>query len=144
MKKIPVKFTLVDDEDYEVLTQYNWMCNSYGYAVRRFRSGEGPRSGTCHLSRFILKCPKGMEVDHINGNPLDNRRCNLRIVTRAQNCMNKAAEGVGYRKDKKKWRARIKLDGKETFLGHYDTKEEARAVYIAATQMYFGDYARAV
>lgn len=96
------------------------------------------------LHRWIMNAPKGLVVDHINGDTLDNRRSNLRIVTQAQNlqnihrvprhnkssgirgvCLFKPYARKGY---PRKWRAYVTVDGKEITLGYYRTKEEAGAV----------------
>ena len=71
------KFTLVDKEDYEKLElgKYVWRLNHKGYAKSR---------GAGMLHRFIIGAPKDMEVHHINGNKLDNRRKNLQLVTREE------------------------------------------------------------
>jgi len=79
------------------------------------------------LAWFLVygRNPKG-EIDHINGNPSDNRICNLRECTRSQNVMNtRRGNGVCWHKTKKKWQALVKSGGKSHFLGHFDTREEA-------------------
>lgn len=71
------------------------------------------------------------EIDHINGNRADNRWCNLRSVTRAENMKNKKRykgskyNGVTYRKDTGKWRARLRIDGVLVNIGQFDTEQEA-------------------
>ena len=65
-------------------------------------------------------------IDHINRNKLDNRRSNLRIATKSQNGLNREESvGVSWRKERNKWRARITINGKEQFLGHFNNWEEA-------------------
>ena len=77
-----------------------------------------------------------LEMDHINGNPTDNRLCNLRLATRAQNLVNTKArknssgiKGVSWYAAGKKWRAQIKVNGKTHYLGAYSSKEEAAEKY---------------
>ncbi len=90
------------------------------------------------------------EVDHINGNKLDNQRENLRAVTRAQNLMNQKKmpghlskfKGVSLARRTNKWRAYISLSGQFTALGIYPTEEEAAHAYDAAAEKYFGAYAK--
>ena len=82
MKQIPLtknKFTLVDDEDYELVNKYNWYFGA-GYA----RSME-----KILMHRLIMKAKKGQMIDHIDGNGLNNQRSNLRFCTHSQNMANK-------------------------------------------------------
>jgi hypothetical protein len=76
-----VAHALIDARDAALVRERTW-CLSRGYAV------SGVRTGPRQMHRLILDCPSGLEVDHINGDKLDNRRSNLRIVTRAQNAQN--------------------------------------------------------
>lgn len=77
--------------------------------------------------------PGDLEVDHINGIKDDNRRENLRLVTPSENQHNqRRAKGYYFYKQLNKWRAKIKLNGKEHHLGFHETEEEARAAYIEA------------
>ena len=77
--------------------------------------------------------PGSLEIDHINGLRDDNRRENLRVVTRSENQHNRrSARGYSFHKRHKKWIARIKLNGKNRHIGYYSTKEEARAAYLEA------------
>lgn len=71
----------VDDKDYISLNYFRW-CFDGKYAQRR---GKGK---TIRMHSVLMQPPKGLEVDHLNGNPLDNRRSNLRICTHKQNCQN--------------------------------------------------------
>jgi hypothetical protein len=131
---------LIDKEDYEKIKDVCWT-NAAGYCVG-YRKGQWVT-----LHRLITDCPKNMEVDHINHNTLDNRKCNLRIVTRSQNNMNH-----GLRKDNTsgvvgvrlhscgKWVARIFINGKEQHLGLFLTKEEAITARKEAEIALFGEY----
>ena len=95
-RRIPLskgKFAIVDVADFEWLNHWKWSSipthNGASY-VRRGTNAKGVYR--CHLMhREILGLSRGdgIEVDHINRNPLDNRRCNLRIVTRKENCANR-------------------------------------------------------
>lgn len=76
-------------------------------------------------------------VDHVNHDGLDNRRCNLRLVTNAENQQNRRSpKGYRWHKEKQKWQPRIRLNGKDIFLGYYDTEEEARRIYSEARRKY--------
>lgn len=89
-------------------------------------------------------------VDHINGDRSDNRRENLRVVTKQQNCSNcktyknnkSGYKGVTWSNGANKWRARIRVAKKEYHLGIFDTPEEAYAVYVEAAKKHFGEFAR--
>ena len=94
--------------------------------------------------------PKGMVIDHINHNGLDNRRENLRICTNAENQRNRGKQknntsgykGVDWRKDHKKWRARINKDNKTIHIGYYNIIEEAARAYDAKAKELHGKYAQ--
>ena len=136
------KITKVDNEDYEELNQFNWHYVIHGYAGRR----KGGR--TIYLHRQLLNVPKGFEVDHIDGNPLNNRRENLRIGTHAQNISNaklRKDNTSGYKgviKNGSGWAARLWFNRKQINIGTYRTKEEAAKAYNQAAKVYFGEYAR--
>lgn len=106
----------------------------------------------CHRVAWLLHYgtwPSG-QIDHINGDKLDNRIENLRDVTQNQNLYNKPSyrnstspfKGVSYRKDYKKWRAVIQKDGKTSRIGHYDCEKEAALAYNYTAERLFGCYAR--
>jgi hypothetical protein len=82
--------------------------------------------------------PANMEIDHINNNKSDNRIENLRLATRLQNEHNKPKKG--YRFEAGKWRARIKVNGKQKHLGMFDTEDEARLAYLSAAKQIQGAY----
>ena len=85
----------------------------------------------------IYDSSKDNKIDHINNTPSDCNINNLRIVTARQNCYNqKTTKGYDWCKIMKKWRARIRIEGKETRLGYYSTEEEARESYLTAKLKY--------
>ena len=105
----------------------------------RKRSGMG-RTRVC-LSRFLMDAPEGLEVDHINHNPLDNRRCNLRVVSKSGNqqnrqgaeaCSGSGIRGVSWCKRTGKWRAHIKVNGKKRSFGYFSNIADAEKAVIAA------------
>jgi len=155
MKKIPLtkgKFAFVDDEDFESLNKWKWAYSSLGYAKRTEYLGGGrknQKSRGFYMHRVILKTPKGFETDHINRNGIDNRKCNLRIVTRQQNGCNRALQpnntsgyrGVTWHKDRKKWMAQIKAKRKHYYLGLFNNKKDAARAYNSAAIRHFGKFA---
>jgi hypothetical protein len=147
MKKIPLtqgKFAIVDDKDFLALSKFKWLFDD-GYAKRHKPS---PEVGWLLMHRVIMKTKMGMFTDHINGNKLDNRRVNLRICTNAQNMMNRGRQsnnssgfrGVAWHKQRKKWRAFIKINGKQKSLGLYENINDAVKVYEKEAQMIFKEF----
>lgn len=97
------------------------------------------------LHRFITDAPKGMVVDHINHDTLDNRDENLRIISHCENLQNRKGaqsdsrtgiRGVGWLKSKNRWRARIKINGKSIFIGSFSDIGEAEAAVKEARKKY--------
>ena len=85
------KFTIVDPGDFYRLNSFNWLCSGRDenlYAARPIRTKTG-RLNTILMHKEILKAPPGLLVDHTNTNSLDNRRSNLRLVTRKENLSNR-------------------------------------------------------
>jgi len=150
-KEIPLtqgKVAIVDDEDFERLSQYKWCYATVGYAVR-FEQVNGKRRGV-FMHRQIMQPPKDLEVDHINGDKLDNRRSNLRIVTRQQNRFNERPrkgtsskyKGVSWYKQTRRWEAYIKINGKKKRIGYFNDEIEAALAYDRAARELFGEYAK--
>lgn len=102
------------------------------------------------LHRFVLDYNGPLVVDHINGDGLDDRKKNLRAITVSQNAMNiesnsnsqSGIKGLVYDPDKKKWRVRIKVDGKVKFEHFYRSKEKAVEVLNRKLEKYHGDFRR--
>lgn len=101
------------------------------------------------LHRLVNDTPGGYETDHINGDKSDNRCSNLRTVTVSENQMNRGPtrsntsgyKGVTWRKDKKKYQARIEVNNKKVNIGYYDDALIAAANYDAAAIQFFGNIA---
>lgn len=136
MSNIP-EGVLVDDEDRQMLEKMGkWHIKSSGYCAKNSSTKMGKRK-TLLMHRIILNPPDYMQVDHINGNPLDNRKCNLRIVSNQQNSFNRTKiKGYYYKKQAKKWQSQIMLNDKKIYIGLFDTEEEARNAYLEAKKIY--------
>ena len=152
MKRVKLtrnKFTLIDDNDYEKVIQYKWLCNNYGYATRQYWDRISKKYKGIFLSNFILGALENQSVDHINGNRLDNRKNNLRICSFLENRRNKSIyknnksgfKGVD-KSSKNRWRATIRINGEKIHLGSFIDKKEAALAYDLAAQKHFGEFAR--
>lgn len=139
---------LVDDEDYDFLSQFK--CSVFEARKGSFYAIKTkPINGTRYIHRILINAKPGYEVDHINGNGLDNRRCNLRIATPSQNRMNRGKQrnntsgykGVYWNKDCKKWLASITIVNKQKHLGLFTEIKDAARAYNKAAIDYFGEYA---
>lgn len=158
MKEIPLAngrgIAIVDDEDYDRLTQWSWYAQSHRrtvYAVREERINGRRRHRFMHSA--ILPPEGDRYPDHINGNGLDNRRCNLRLGTTTQNNQNAQKrrdavhshyKGVGrdLRNNTKPWKAEIKANNRRIWIGTFSTELEAALAYDEAAKQYHGEFAR--
>lgn len=138
------KVAIVDDEDYAELSKHKWLaCQKQDrwYAKRTSKS--------IYMHRVIMGNP-AQEVDHISGDGLDNRRCNLRLANRSQQLCNtrlrrdnkSGVKGVDWFKPKGKWRARVKIYGKEIHLGYFKNIQDAVEARLKAAREIHGEFAR--
>jgi hypothetical protein len=160
MKTIPLTkgySAIVDEEDYERVAAHKWCAavehradGSERVYVQRSARKHGRGQVTEKLHRFIINAPDGLQVDHINGNPLDNRRENMRLCTTSENTRNQRAgmggisafKGVCYHKASAKWLAYIKVNAKQKHLGQFADETDAARAYDAAAIKHFGEFAR--
>lgn len=134
---------LFDKEDFEKVKDYCWRVTGGYVEAKRRKTGENVR-----FHRLVTGY-KSQDVDHINRNPLDNRKRNLRPATRAQNNANAGLSknnssgvvGVHFDKTRKKWVAQIGVDYSNVNLGRFESKEGAVAARKIAELEYFGEYA---
>lgn len=146
---------LIDDADYDLIRGTSWSVQ-YQYkdgvklldfpsCVRGWVNGK-----TTSIHAVLMNPPKGMKVDHINGDILDNRRCNLRICTNAENirnsrrysCNRLGIKGVSKERTGK-FRAQIRNnEGKHLHLGTFETADAAHQAYVEAAKKYHGEFAR--
>ena len=138
------QYAIVDDEDFEWLSKYKWCAlwnknNQSFYAVRSKSKKEHGKASLISMARQILRLSYGdkRNSDHINHNTLDNRKSKLRIVSCQQNQFNrKSPKGYYWHKAVKKYHARIKVNGKNIYLGLFVTAKEARNAYLKAKEIY--------
>lgn len=155
-KKHGNKTILIDDEDFEEFNKNIWTVykNLHSFYIKRMVYINNKRT-VLNYHRQILKLFHGDNsiVDHINHNGLDNRKCNLRIVTKTQNNQNSTSRknssskylGVAYNKRDNKWQANIRINKKLLFLGYFPFTNEgeinAAKTYNKAAIKYFGEFA---
>lgn len=138
---------IVDDDNYLRLAKYSWFCHQ-GYARRCLYLNGRQKHLTMHSE--IIECPPGFRRDHKNGNRLDNRRENLRVVTSLQNAQNAGLsaantcglKGVTWHKKNRIYRAQIQIDKKKKMLGSFKCKFEAALIYDVTAKKHFGKFAR--
>jgi hypothetical protein len=171
-RRIPLinskKYALVDAEDYYELSKYIWWTRKRrgSYQVLRFTE-EGACFRPAFMHRDVMQLtlcaesrlsrrgkekmdtiPAGFVIDHIDRDPLNNTRMNLRLATIAQNNMNKSSrggsskyKGIVYRARKKLWLARITINGKSKYIKRYKSEIDAAKAYDEAAKKYFGEFA---
>lgn len=143
---------LVDPEDMWLLETYKWTVVRPETAktdyAERCTSFSGKRK-TLRLHRVIMDAPDGIDVDHKNGNGLDNRRENLRLATRSQNKANvglpltniSGRKGVSWHRATGKWRAQIWFGERHIHLGLFTDLDEAARAYDRAAIECYGEFA---
>ncbi len=137
---------IVDDDDYEILKDSNIHQTKDGYCMMTVN---GKR---VYVHRYILNAPDEFVVDHINMNPLDNRKENLRLANRSQNHGNRFKpirenptsrfKGVFYDKQNKNWVTKIKYNTEEVFNGRFEDELSAAYAYNYYAKLYFKEFAR--
>lgn len=141
---------IVDDCDFELYSIHKWHIN--GRYVSRSMGISFKTRKIIRMHRLIMDAPENMEVDHINGDKLDNRRENLRLCTRTENMQNKRGKAgcsskyksVMIRKTKWaiKWVAVIRINRVKKYIGSFKSEIEAAKAYNEAALKYFGNFAR--
>jgi hypothetical protein len=136
----------VDATDYDELIKYTWSVWADGttrYARRKYGGSN------ISMHRHIMNPSIDMEVDHMNGDGLDNTRKNLRICSRKENAQRntkqqnkKLSRFKGVYFHHYRWEAAIQFDGKQCHLGTFKTEIEAAQKYNEAAQRHFGDFAK--
>lgn len=151
----------IEIDGYEVLIDDDelWRFKKHKYCIHdkkadqkylKHRKKINGKGKSIYLHREITNCPPDMQVDHINGNTLDNRKSNLRICSASENARNtkrsrtntSGFKGIYWNKDMGKWQAYITHHGKHIYLGSYLTPQEAHAAYCEGAVKYHGKFAR--
>lgn len=144
---------IVDAPDAPLLEGFNWCARGKGDLVYAARGGYDPatkRTGTIYMHRVLLAPCGGSLVDHINGDGLDNRRCNLRLTDHkgnGRNCKNprhntSGFKGVSFKAREGSWAAQIKVDKQKVYLGSFRDPELAYAAYCEASDRLHGKFGR--
>ncbi len=155
MKRIPLsqgKEALVSDRDFARLNKIKWHARFdrfNWYAARNITISPGRRM-TNPMHVFIMGKQKGLEIDHRNGNGLDNQRKNLRFVTLSQNRLNSKMlktntsgyRGVSWHGVTQMWMAKARWNGKEIYLGVFSKKSQAKSAYEKFTNKHYKKFKR--
>lgn len=138
---------VIDDEDYINIGGYNWQLNKH---TRTYFATSTICGKPTMLHYMIWPHKEGFEIDHRDGNGLNNQKSNFRYATHAQNNANKGLtiantsgyKGICFDRRRNKWQAKICINYKQMGLGNYATKEEAARAYNLAAIKYHGEFAR--
>lgn len=141
-KRVLMSEVLLDPDDEYLRVFYAVWPN--GYVARTVDKK------AVYIHRVIMSAKAGETVDHINGNPLDNRKSNLRVCTQSDNLCNTAirkdnksgVKGVSWAKHVKKWCAQIKYQGEKFHLGYFNNVDEAATAYQKAALKLHKEFSR--
>jgi hypothetical protein len=136
---------LIDNEDWKEVKKHKWSINNPSKRAKYVRS-----SKHILLHRYIMNASKDKEVDHINGNPLDNRKQNLRICNKNENSKNRKVNinsssgyrGVYWDMESNKWAVAISFNKKRIKIGRFKRKTDAALIYNEVALKYHGEFAR--
>ena len=139
---------LLDDEDYQFISQYTWRVNKMGNYARPVTNIKGKSTKLHHLLIDRI----GLTIDHIDGNPFNNQKNNLRVCSQKKNTRNckvhkdskTGIKGVIWNKDKNKFQSQIMVDGKRIYLKRSDNINDCIEAYNKASIKYHGEFSRTV
>jgi hypothetical protein len=145
----------VDDEDFERLSKYTWRRKDDGRTSYAKAYGGGGRKNriTLLMHRKLMEVPRGVVIDHVDGNGLNNQKNNLRVCTCEQNHWNRhrlnsnntsGYRGVSWDKKTNKWLVRVGYDGKRVYGGLFENRDSAVVVYKKITSELYGEYVGSV
>lgn len=141
------KFAIVDADDFDILSRFRWQLLRSGRSRYAINCDDGR---LVRMHRLIMHAPESLWCDHINGDGLDNRRCNLRLCTPTQNRRNARPnangtskyKGVSFNRAKRKWIATIEAgDARQIYIGSYDFEQDAAIAYDDKAIELFGEFA---
>lgn len=141
------KVAIVDDGDFEYLSQWKWY-EQRGYARRNCYKGGRKNPKPIFMHRIIMDCPDNLFIDHSNQNKLDNRKENLRICTSAENRRNSKAASTntsgfkGVSAKGSRWQVSITVNKKQIHIGYFGSKSSAAQAYDEAAIKFYGRFAR--
>lgn len=149
-RKDETRVMKIDYEDWKILQNFKWYVSVEGYVSRNISKKELLDRRSISIHRSILSASVGYVVDHINGDPLDNRKMNLRaclinenVRNRKLNSDNKSGyKGVSKHRKTGKWQADIRLNNRTKYLGLFASAVEAALAYNSAAKKYHGAFAR--
>lgn len=149
---------LVDDEDYAAMSAVKWFAHPsrrtngdmFWYAARMIPGRKDHERGLLMMHRVILNVPKGLVVDHIDGNGVNNTRANLRICTQAENMRNirlrsdsrNPHKGVQWRPHANAYGVRVTVNHTTHWVGYFKDPEEAARARDEAAKRLHGEFAR--
>lgn len=151
------KYALIDDEDFIKVSKYKWFLSSPKNHTNQYIRTRIGKNSDIRLHRFIMSFPIGYQIDHINGDTLDNRKNNLRLCNNRTNQQNSKChkdkmkingiippKGVMYDKTRPlhPWVATIFFNKKQIHSKGYKTVKEAKNEYNKMASKYFGEFAR--
>lgn len=137
--------SIVDDEDYDRITKHKWhisfKCPGKSFMVQSTIKGKN-----IYLHRFLMNPASHLVVDHIDRNPLNNQKSNLRVCTRSDNQKNKLIQPKtsiykGVSKRGGKYGVYIRINGKHTYIGSFDNEKDAALAYDDAAIKHHGEFA---
>lgn len=145
------RYAIVDTEDLRRLSRFRWFASnkSKKSSKPKFYAQRNDVDKTIYMHHEVLSMDGSIQLDHINGNTLDNRKANLRVCTRRQNSQNSRKrqgcssrfKGVFWSKNTGKWRARIKNSVKRIHLGYFESESQAAKAYDEKAKELFGEFA---
>ncbi len=138
---------MVDDEDFEFLNQWSWYLSTSGYGIRKQHVKLGKKRYTNRsiwMHRLLNRTPKDLFTDHINQDKLDNRKENLRTVTKSQNGINRPKQlnnssgikEIIHHSTRRGWSSEIMIEGERIYLGYFTKLNEAIAARLEAEKVY--------
>lgn len=141
----------VSNSSFKEVSKYTWWLGRNGYATTQLKFPEKGRWIPVTLHRLLKGFPKGVEIDHRDGNKHNYQLSNLRIATHQQNARNRPRQnnnmsskykGVTWHKDRNKWVARLQVLNKNLYCGIFSSEEDAARAYDKKAKQIFGKFVK--